>query len=482
MENIVKLFEDFYRYAGLKLNLDKTEIIWLGRSNRHGKICNIKITQEPVKVLGIWISKSPHEIQTLNLDQRIDKLKTILNVWKQRGLTIKGKIAIVKAKALPLITYVTNFIYVPKDAIETIDKLLYEFVWKKKHHVKRSTLIGKIAKGGLKMPDTAAVIKSNKFNLIKRLINTENNCNTTAAFILKTNDVERFLTYKNNTRFLQPLPQFYKQLLDMWYSINNVEPETISEVLNESIWLNERILVGNVPIHNKTWIKAGILTIKDCLNGNSFMSQAQLMGKYKVPCDFLFYNGLRSSIPRRWLDLLATTNNIDKFIVEKPQSLMVKLNNKYVELRKVTCRQFYWGEIKIISERKKSYFKWESEYFFADFDWDRINIIPYECTSDTYLQSIQYKIIHRYFPCKYQLNTWNMEDSTKCTYCQEIDTLSHYFVECESVCGFWNSLKAWFLRTFEFCINFTVLDILLGIPNHGKNKDIDILNFVISLC
>ena len=156
------------------------------------------------------------------------------------------------------------------------------------------------------------------------------------------------------------------------------------------------------------------------------MSQAQLMGKYKVPCDFLFYNGLRSSIPRRWLDLLATTNNIGKFIVKKPQSLMVKLNNKYVELRKVTCRQFYWGEIKIISERPICYFKWESEYFFADFDWDLINIIPYECTSDTYLQSIQYKIIHRYFPYNYQLNTWNIEDSNKCTYCQEIDTLSHY--------------------------------------------------------
>ena len=146
--------------------------------------------------------------------------------------------------------------------------------------------------------------------------------------------------------------------------------------------------MGNVPIHNKTWIKAGILTIKDCLNGNSFMSQAQLMRRYKVPCDFLFYNGLRSSIPRRWLDLLATTNNVDKFIVEKPQSLMVKLNNKYVELRKVTCRQFYWGEIKIISERPTCYFKWESEYFFADFDWDLINIIPYECTSDTCLQKV----------------------------------------------------------------------------------------------
>ena len=38
---------------------------------------------------------------------------------------------------------------------------------------------------------------------------------------------------------------------------------------------------------------------------------------------------------------------------------------------------------------------------------------------------------------------------------------------------------ACFLRTFEFSIKFTVLDILLGIPNHGKNIDIDILNYVI---
>ena len=57
LENNVKLFEDFYTYAGLKFNIDKTEIIWLGRNNGCGKICNIKITQEPVKVLGIWISK-----------------------------------------------------------------------------------------------------------------------------------------------------------------------------------------------------------------------------------------------------------------------------------------------------------------------------------------------------------------------------------------------------------------------------------------
>ena len=42
------------------------------------------------------------------------------------------------------------------------------------------------------------------------------------------------------------------------------------------------------------------------------------------------------------------------------------------------------------------------------------------------------------------------------------------FAECSLVCDFWKYLKTWFLRAFEFCINFTALDILLGIPNFLK--------------
>ena len=47
--------------------------------------------------------------------------------------------------------------------------------------------------------------------------------------------------------------------------------------------------------------------------------------------------------------------------------------------------------------------------------------------------------------------------------------------------GFWNSLKAWFLRTFEFCINFTVLDILLGITNYGKIRTLIFLTWLYCL-
>ena len=44
---------------------------------------------------------------------------------------------------------------------------------------------------------------------------------------------------------------------------------------------------------------------------------------------------------------------------------------------------------------------------------------------------------------------------------------------------FWMSVKKWFLRNFEFTINCTPLDILLGIPNYDKDVHINIFNFVI---
>ena len=119
--------------------------------------------------------------------------------------------------------------------INSIDKILYDYIWKNKHHAKKSTLIGSPSHGGLKMPHTELVIKANKLNFLKRIIDRATNCNKTAAFILKIENIENFLKYKNSVRFLQSLPKFYEQLLDMWYSIHNTEPTTINGVLQENI-------------------------------------------------------------------------------------------------------------------------------------------------------------------------------------------------------------------------------------------------------
>ena len=107
-----------------------------------------------------------------------------------------------------------------------------------------------------------------------------------------------------------------------------------------------------------------------------------------------------------------------------------------------------------------------------------INVIPYQCARKTLLQSLQYKIIHRFYPCGYTLNLWNLE-SDKCNYCEKIDTLQHHCVDCEQVGMFWRSVKAWTLRNFLLTIQYGTLDIVLGIPNDNKNLEINTLNFII---
>ena len=49
MENVVMVFEDFYRYTGLQLNIEKTEAIWLGITNKFGKKMQHHYNSQTVK-------------------------------------------------------------------------------------------------------------------------------------------------------------------------------------------------------------------------------------------------------------------------------------------------------------------------------------------------------------------------------------------------------------------------------------------------
>ena len=477
LENVLKIFEDFYRYAGLKLNKEKTDVIWLGKHNRDGKICDINIINKPTKVLGIWICKNMEEIIKINLEERKIKLMNLLNMWGQRNLSIKGKITILRSQAMPIILFTSNFLYVPPDIISDIENIVYKFIWPNgKHHVKKSTLIEDISRGGLKMPDIYSMIKANKLTWVKRIILNNNNCSKTAQFILKTDNLSVFLNYKNNTRFLPTIPKYYMQLLDMWYSIHNTTPETPNDVLNENLWNNESILIGNKIVFNKLWKRQGIVFVKDILIGKKFMTKAQLETKYDIKCETLFYHGLKSAIPKKWIDI----NNFNTIAMENNENteLSIIIDKKKVKMKDINCKQLYWAEVHRKGQRPTSYFKWESEFYYATFNWNMINCIPYECARETSLQSLQYKIIHRFYPCGYTLNLWKLE-SDKCNYCEKIDTLQHHFVDCEKVGMFWRSVKAWCLRNFQFTIEFGTLDILLGIPNEYKNLEINTLNFII---
>ena len=106
LKHAILNLDHFYRCAGLRLNKDKTEAFLLGQNNN---IClkqfGIKIIENQFKSLGIVLSKNPKAIVQYNFDNKILKVRNLLNMWKSRQLSIKGKITLLQSQALPLILY-----------------------------------------------------------------------------------------------------------------------------------------------------------------------------------------------------------------------------------------------------------------------------------------------------------------------------------------------------------------------------------------
>ena len=83
VELAIREFEYFGKYSALQINFDKTEIIPIGsNSSKHIAVSDslsmINIKIDPFKTLGIWFSKNPKEMVTLNFTKRIENLKKIL--------------------------------------------------------------------------------------------------------------------------------------------------------------------------------------------------------------------------------------------------------------------------------------------------------------------------------------------------------------------------------------------------------------------
>ena len=89
-------------------------------------------------------------------------------MWKWRGLTLLGKIQIVKTFIIPKFLSKATLISVSKDLIKGINKLIYGFIWKGNDKIKRSALINDIENGGLKMLDIESMISAQRVMALKK--------------------------------------------------------------------------------------------------------------------------------------------------------------------------------------------------------------------------------------------------------------------------------------------------------------------------
>ena len=133
---IIKEMTDIYANgSGGKANIDKTEILPIGEiggRTYEETIADIKVLDpsNPVRLLGIMVGNSvnPREVWTPILG-KVDKL--LNETWKDRHISYRGKMVVLKHLALPIIMFTAPFIHMPRDMSDTAGQNSQEihFFW-----------------------------------------------------------------------------------------------------------------------------------------------------------------------------------------------------------------------------------------------------------------------------------------------------------------------------------------------------------------
>ena len=111
------------------------------------------------------------------------------------------------------------------------------------------------------------MIKAIKLTWIAKLLTINNTSIEMAKAVIGIDNFTVFLSYKNEINFWSNLnPLFHKQILVYWYELAFRPPDTGDKMINEIIWNNKRILIGNNPIFGENWMHSGIQTIGDLLS------------------------------------------------------------------------------------------------------------------------------------------------------------------------------------------------------------------------
>ena len=135
----------FTNISGLKVNIDKTHVIRLGKDrNDHRTMCpryKLKWTTE----FTVQFSTNLYKIQESNYNVKLKYAKMLLEQWLKRSLSTLGKIAVIKSMALSKIVYLFSSLPNPTDAffktLETFFFFFSLFGIKNPDKIARKTLI-----------------------------------------------------------------------------------------------------------------------------------------------------------------------------------------------------------------------------------------------------------------------------------------------------------------------------------------------------
>jgi hypothetical protein len=418
-----------------------------------------------------------------NFKEKICKIENLAKQWCLRNLTLKGKVTVVNTLFISQLLYLGSCMYTPKWVLARYKEIVTKFIWNNKPpKVKYTTMIKQVEDGGLNLHDLECKIKSMKINWIKKLYDPKVRApwKTKVESHFKV-DIKEIINANLSAGDYPTFgDKFYTEMWQTWTEISNQNPTGIEQICNQRICNNAAIKIGCRPVDKKEWTEKHLIFIKDLFNDKgNFLTERNINTRFNILLKNLEYNSLISAIPHNWKKTIK--NEYKKLPTIVPnQNCTLTLNKMTKELTEITTKEIYSTLLEKISKRPTSEQKWLDTELLDVNDWTHIYQSAFKLTTDTKLQTFQFKITHRILACKTNLFTWKIEANAICNFCGiENDTIEHHLVMCKDTLEFWSHVRNWWKAITDTNLVVGIYDLILGLPNDEKNSIINQFNFVL---
>lgn len=463
LREVLDALNEFHLLSGLKMNIEKTKLIWFGAlENSNMVLCrevNFEWGAKEFSSLGVNFAVNVEYIWNLNTDKKMLEIQRLLTRWKGRDLSIIGKITIIKSLALSKLVHLLIALPDPPQKFVTdLTKLFYNFIWKGgPDRVKREVLTQNYENGGLKMVDIELFNTALKLTWIRKFFTKPDAWMEPLNSITLEHPFIWQLGSKCNINTGNP---FWDDVLKAWSNFRTkTSVVSIDDILNEPLWYNPKCKTEELYIQN--WHKKGVRSIRDLVNEEGQVLKFQeFKHKYDVKGTILDYERIMRSVPRQWLTRLAghSVSMYNPRIEKALKTLLACSKGTRLLYNVLNVR-----DITVPSQERWNATIEQYNINLSPEDWKEIYKEPWKCIKDTSLLSLQYKINHGFLVTNRMLLHMDKRDDDLCSFCQtERETIQHLFVECPRTKAFWNDLETWMTRQLKLTIHLSALDVLFG--------------------
>ncbi|XP_072168661.1 uncharacterized protein [Diadema setosum] len=444
----------FSESSGCKLNISKSEAIWIGSLKGSQKFPfsekGLKWNKSTFKTLGIHFSLNISNLYDLNHKTKLKSIENILNCWRVRNLSLVGKICVIKTLLLPQLLYYFSVlcIKIPKKFFRQINTILYKFIWSGgSDRVKRHLLCNDYSLGGLKMIDPYMFSIAQKMTWVKMLL--DDNYQSIWKFI-ELCILDDFSGRKDILWKAHPPACILNKLgssqlaesLQTWYifreKIVKDEFNTAFSAIGscQCIWFNRSIRSKSKQYFlYEDWLDKGIVFISDLLNPPhpGYKLFEELILDYDISKkDRRKYNFLLKNIPKDWFVSSDLT----------PDKIFEEIKAKLLKTQKIP--KFAYSIIQETCYPERQTVFWSDLQESEEINWEKVHVNNFLCTINTRIRSFYFKLFHRAIGLNNFLYKIKRKDSPNCSFCKNApETYIHIFVQCPSVQPIWeDTLKA----------------------------------------